>query len=138
MPLTTVSLFFVQPSTGLADETSEVASGIIIEEAVLAPANKGERARLRFKITNLSTRNVTLQGIRAAVAKSAEVKMKHNEEGFKPVEGFPILREETLNFLSSHIRIELVDLLEDLEPNSKIEFTVIFNHFETSAIADVH
>tara|TARA_R110002126_G_scaffold226044_2_gene370798 strand:- start:2130 stop:2693 length:564 start_codon:yes stop_codon:yes gene_type:complete len=133
-----VFLLVGQAAPGQADETSEVRSGILVEEAVLEPAKKGENARLHFKITNLSTENVILQKVRATVAKSVEVQMILDEEGYKRVESLHILREEILNLQSSHIRIEFIDLLEDLEPNSKIEFKLVFNKFETFAIADVH
>ncbi len=136
--LLSIAVLVAQTAFAAADETSEVSTGIVVEDAVLEPARKGENARLRFKVSNYTTRRVGLRAIRAPISHSASITMNLNAEGFEPVEQVYILREETLDLQSSHIRVELRDLREEARPGMKVEFELVFSDGATSAIADVH
>ena len=136
---TLISVFLIlSVSFAFAHEESESTNGIIIHEAVAAPAKRGEHSKLRLKITNYSMRNLSLKNIRADVSNTAKVEMRLNGKLEEPRHGIAILREETLDLASSHINVELVGLTKSLIVGDKIGLVLDFGEFETQAIADVH
>jgi len=132
-------LFSLAASTfSVADETTELQPGVIVKEAVVQPAKKGETARLRFKVVNLLRQDILLRGISAEIADTTELRMNVTDEGYEAIEDIPIYSEETLNLVSSHIRVELIALKGDLKRDDEMKFELDFGDFKVPAIADVH
>ena len=121
-----------------ADETSERATNVVIEEATIAPSNMGSAAPLKFRISNLGRNRLTLKGAQAKVAERVRLSMNLSGNGFEEVTELYLLPDETLDLRSSHIKVELVGLKRDLKAGEQIEFILDFGDFKTSAVADVH
>lgn len=129
---------FMAFSLSMADETTEMKPDVTVIDAVASPAKKGEKTRIRFKVENLLNREIVLQSVHAEIANATNMRMKVSNDEFETIVGIPILPEETLNLISSHIRIEMVDLLKDLESGTKFEFVLDFGDFKIAAFADAH
>lgn len=132
---TTVSIS-ITPS--LAQETTEHIEGVIVEDAIMHPASLGERSYLCFRIVNLSPNTIILNRVRTSAANAVEILMDVPGPGHRSVSNVPILREETLNLMTSHIRVELNQLTQELLPGTEIEFEIEFQNFVISAVADVY
>lgn len=133
-----IMLSTVLSATVFADETTEMKPGVIVEEAVVGPGKKGEATWLKLKIVNLLRKDIVLQTIHTEMSDITEMKMNVTDNGFEPITGIPILSEETLNLFSSHIRVKLVELKEDLKLGTEMTFELDFGDFKVPAIADVH
>lgn len=121
-----------------SDETSEYLDGILVEEATLTLLPKTNRAQLHFTVTNYGRTNVTLKNITSPAATKVSMFFLTPKRKKQLVTDLTILVEETLDLNSSHIIVELSGLNKTLIPGEKIEFSLIFNEFQTSAIADIH
>ena len=121
-----------------SDETSEYLDGILVEKASLTPIPKTDRAQLHFIVTNYGRINVTLKKIISPAATKVEIFFLTPKRKKQLVRDLTILVEETLDLNSSHIVVELSGLNKTLIPGDKIEFSLIFNEFQTLAIADIH
>lgn len=136
--LFSISLILTNFALAIADETSETSFGIMVEDAVVEPAGKGETTKLRFKVSNYTTQRIWLSAVRTPISKSATMTMRLDAESFEPINVVHILREETLDLRSSHIRIELNSLRQEVRLGMKVDFELVFNDRVVPATADVH
>lgn len=118
-----------------AQETTEHTNGIIVKHAVVDSAKTGNRSYLHFSIVNFSADNISLNGVRTNAATAVELEMNMPGRGYRLVSNVPILRDETLNLLTSHIRVGLTELTRDIEPGSEVEFEIVFQDFVMTAVA---
>lgn len=124
--------------TTMADDTTENALGLVVADAVVTPAKPGESARLRLKITNFGSESLSLRALHSDVAISTKMIMTTPGIGQHVVSDLTILRDETLDLASSHIRVELQDIQKEIKPGSNIEFALFFRRFVTKATAHAH
>ncbi len=121
-----------------AHESTVFADNIVVENAAVQIAETGERHQLHFDIINLSADNIILHKVRTNAAKAAELKMNLPGQGYTLVSSIPILREETLDLDTTHIKVELIGAAHELYPGTEIEFKLVFQNFVKTAFADVH
>lgn len=121
-----------------ADETTEQTEGIIVEDAVVTPARRGETAYLYFKVTNIGVERAMLLSVQPEIPSVAQIILTAPEKEPQVITQLLILREETLDFASSHIRVELKDIQTPIEAGSTLKFDLVFRRFTTSASAHAH
>ena len=121
-----------------AHEATEMRSGVLVSQATLTPAERGGSSRLKFRITNDGNRPLILTDVEADVARSRSVVMVMPESGPEQVDRVPILRDETLEVDTHHIRVRLKDLRRPLRSGDRVRVRIGFDGFEVNAVADVH
>lgn len=121
-----------------ADETTEHIDGLIVEDAVISPAEKGETAYLRIKLTNYGGRQVTLHSIRSPASGNAGLVTVDPIYGEQQAGDLVVLRDETLNLASSHIRVELMNTNRSMKADSVVPFELVFRRFSMLAEAHAH
>lgn len=119
----------------MADATGEPISGLVIEDAVVSVAPKGGTAVLEFRIENLSSRHVTLLDIRSKLAGKVVMRVGKGA-GAEESTALAIRQDETLDLRSSHIRVELRDLVRSIASGETVRFELVFA--TGTAIAEAH
>lgn len=122
----------------IADESAEHIDGIFVEDAIISTAKKGETAYLRLKITNDSGSPVTLHSIRSTVSNDTRFVVVDPIYGPYRTNDLSILRDETLNLASSHIRVELKNTNRSIAPDTIVPFELIFRRSSMLAQAHAH
>lgn len=126
------------PLRSPADETSEVLSGVTIEDARAVPAETGGVTRLRFRLDNTSGRTVVLDGIRSPVASEGALVVSGGDGAQPAAAGLLLLDQETLDLGTSHLGAELRGLRRSLRDGDFIEFEAVFRSGTAPARAHVH
>ena len=121
-----------------ADETIEVLSGVLVEDAVATPAPAGGTTIVRFRIDNASSQDLAMTGIHSKRAQSGALVMRQPLVGPTDVTTLSILENEVLDLRSSHIWAELRGLDNALNDGDLLEFGAVFRTFTVLVIADVH
>lgn len=121
-----------------ADGSAEPISGLEITDAVVTPARKGGTAIVGFRIDNLSSRSVTLVGVRSEIAGSAAIVVGSAERVGEEATAILIDQNETLDLRSSHLRIELLELAVAIEPGDMVPFELVFADGMARAEAHAH
>lgn len=121
-----------------ADQPTEEVPGILVEEAVVKPAKRGEMSTLQFKVTNFGSNRVLLETVRSNAAQTVDILMTVSGHERSVLSGIPILPEETLDLSSSHISVVFRDLKSPIDAGSSVEFQLVFNGFTTTAVAHAH
>lgn len=127
----------IQTST-MADETIEILSGVLVEDAVVTPTPAGGTTILRFRIDNASGQPLVLTGVHSGQARSGALVMRQPVLGPIDISTLSILENEVLDLRSSHIWAELRDLKEPLNEGDVIEFGAVFRSFTVLVSAHVH
>jgi len=123
---------------GIADESAEHIDGLIVEDATISTAKRGGTVYLRFKITNDSGKPVTLHSIKSPVSRDARIVVVDPIYGPQRTNDLSILRDETLNLASSHIRVELRNTNRSIKPDALVPFELIFRRSSMHAEAHAH
>jgi len=123
---------------GNADESTEHIDGLVVENATISTAGRGGTVYLRFKITNDSRTPVTLHSIRSPMSSDIQIVIIDPSYGPRRISDLSILREETLNLASSHIRVELRNTNRSIEPDTLVPFELIFRRSSMHAEAHAH
>ena len=127
-------VLFAAPAV-TADETGEPISGLIIEDAVVSVAPKGGTATLGFRIENLSSGSVSLIGVRSMRAGKVVMRVGTGDVT-EELTALAIHQDETLDLRSSHIRIELRNLVRPIKTGEMVRSELVFN--TGTAIAEAH
>lgn len=123
---------------GITDESAEHIDGIIVEDAIISTTNRGETAYLSLKITNDSGSPVTLHSIKSPVSSDTRLVVVDPIYGPQQTNDLSILRDETLNLASSHIRVELQNTNRSIVPDTIVPFELIFRRSSMLAQAHAH
>lgn len=121
-----------------ADEISESYDGILVEDAYVQTDFREPIAVLKLKISNFSSSDTTLLGVKTKNFSNARLLMNGSDQEVVEVDSLTILQEETLNLDTSHIWVELSGLRQAIKIGEKIEFDLLFSTGEVSASADIH
>lgn len=133
-----ICFLLVSVPAAIADDVRNDNSFVSVEAAHVSATNAGGTALLQFKITNNGREPVNLRSVRSDFARTSRVTIFDPYEGRQVIEDLSVLRDETLDLASSHIRVELINLIKDIEPGSTIEFEMVFRRFSATAEAHVH
>lgn len=121
-----------------ADETFEPISGVTVMNATATPGAVGETTRLQFRLDNFSSSDLTLIGVKSVKAGSGAIIVSNGEGGGSAAQQLLIKQEETLDFETSHIWLELRDLKEALEDGALLPFLLVFRSGALPGFAHVH
>ncbi|NNJ74237.1 MAG: copper chaperone PCu(A)C [Anderseniella sp.] len=137
---TLVCIFFstISLPQAIADDVRNDDHTVSVEAANVPATKAGGTARLQFKIINHGNEPVNLRSVRSDLAKGTRMTIFDPFLGRRAIDDLSVLRDETLDLDTSHIRVELVSLTEDMEPGTTIEFELVFRRFSTTAEAHVH
>ena len=91
----------------LADESFEPISGVTVLSATATPAAVGESTRLQFRLENFSSSDMTLIGVKSEKAGAGAIVVSDGQGGRSDAPQLLIKEEETLDFETSHIWLEL-------------------------------
>jgi copper(I)-binding protein len=133
-----ICFILVSVPAAIADDIRNDNNFVSIEAAHVSATKAGGTAQLQFKITNQGNEPVNLRSVRSHLAQNSRVTIFDPYQGRQVINDLSVLRDETLDLSSSHIRVELINLSKDIEPGSTIEFELIFRRFSTTAEAHVH
>ncbi len=122
----------------LADESFEPISGVDVLNATATPAAIGETSRLRFRLENFSSSDLTLIGVRSKTASSGAIAIADGSGGSADTETLMIKQEETIDLETSHIWLELRGAKSRLSAGDTIPFELLFRNGIVPGIADVH
>jgi len=130
--------FLLSDQSTLADESFEPISGVTILSATTTPAAVGETSRLQFRLENFSSADLTLIGVRSELAESGAIMIADGDGGSTVAAQLLVKEEETLDFQTSHIWLELRDLKALLEDGDTMPFELIFRNGVLPGRAHVH
>lgn len=118
--------FFVLVEPSSADETFEPMSGVTVLGATASPADVAETSRLQFRLENFSSADLTLVGVTSKMAGAGAITITDGVGGQSVAAQLLIKEDETLDFETSHIWLELRDLKEPLKDGDMMPFDLIF------------
>lgn len=126
------------PATVRGDASTQVLSGVVVEEAWAFPAQRGGELRLKFRIENASGRALVLEGVSSPLAESGLLLMV--EKGFydRPMEQLFVADQEVLELDTSHFTAVLTGLSRTLAAGEVIDFELVFRSGVVPAQAHVH
>ncbi len=139
--LTAIAAIFAIGALSLptfADESFEPISGVDVLNATATLAAVGETSRLRFRLENFSSADMTLIGVRSEKAVSGAIIVSDGEGGRSEAPQLLIKEEETLDFETSHIWLELRELKTTLKNGQSLPFELIFRTGALPGRAHVH
>ena len=133
-----ICFILVSVPAAIADDVRNDNNFVSVEAAHVSASKAGGTAQLQFKITNNGNQPVNLKSVRSSLAQTSQVTIFDPYQGRQVIDDLSVLRDETLDLDTSHIRVELINLSKDIEPGSTIEFELVFRRFSTTAEAHVH
>lgn len=134
-----LTILLWQTSADLAaHENSEILTGVDVAGATAKSARAGEDTTVHFALENLSGTDLMLVGARSEVASTGALVL--SVPGLPPedVDVFMILDQESLDFGSSHIRVELRGLQQDLLDGNVTSMELLFRQGIVPLRLDVH
>lgn len=136
--LIAVFAFFalIEPTAG--DETFEPMSSVTVLGATATPATVGETSRLQFRLENFSSADLTLVGVTSKMAEAGAIVIADGVGGRSVAAQLLINEDETLDFETSHIWLELRDLKEPLKDGDTMPFELVFRSGTLPGRAHVH
>ena len=137
---TLVCIFFstISLSPAIADDVKNDDYAVSVEAANVPATKVGGTAQLQFKIINHGNESVNLRSVRSDLAQVTRMTISDPFLGRQAIDDLSVLRDETLDLDTSHIKVELINLKEDIKPGTTIEFELVFRRFSTTAEAHVH
>lgn len=126
---TSFALFFTfsMPNIAQADDPT-VFQSIEIEHAALTPSKIGGISTLRLFIRNKSTGNLTILGVESPSHRRSIIRVKLNDEGYSELGSLPLVEAESLDLTTSHMIIQLAEILRPLKMHEKIPLTLILSN----------
>lgn len=121
-----------------ADESFEPIDGVEVIDATATPTTKGGSSRLEFRLENLSSADVTLIGVTSPLAASGAMMIKTVDGAAGQADQYVIPMEETLDFGTSHIWLELRSLKSALAAGATAPFELRFRRGNARGSAHVH
>ncbi len=132
-----IAIGALSPPTS-ADESFEPISGVSVLNATATPADVGETTRLQFRLENFSSSDMTLIGVKSEKAGSGAIIVSDGEGGRSETPQLLIKEEETLDFETSHIWLELRNLKEPATTGGVMPFELVFRSGALPGRAHVH
>ena len=139
--LTAIAAIFAIGALSLptfADESFEPVSGVTVLNATATPAAVGETSQLRFSLENFSSSDLTLTRVRSKMAGSGAIFVSDGKGGGSVAPQLLIKQEETLDFETSHIWLELRNLKEAATTGGVMPFELVFRTGVLPGRAHVH
>ncbi len=130
--------FFALINTSAADETFEPISGVTVLGATTTPAAVGDTSRLQFRLENFSSADLTLVGVTSKMAGGGAIMIADGVGGRAVAAQLLINQDETLDFETSHIWLELRDLKAPLKDGDTMPFELVFRSGALPGRAHVH
>ena len=129
-------LTFSMTNIAQADDPT-VFQSIEIEHAVLTPSKVGGTSTLRLFIRNESAGNLTIFGVESPSHRRSTILVKINDEGYSELASLPLAKEESLDMTSSHMIIQLAEIVRPLKMHEKIPLKLILSNGELPFTAHV-
>ena len=105
---------------------SRNSGGVTVLGATATPAAVGDTSRLQFRLENFSSADLTLVGVTSKMAGVGAIMITDGVGGRSVAAQLLIKEDETLDFETSHIWLELRDLREPLKGGDTMPFELIF------------
>jgi len=128
-------MFSVSPAK--SDDALSLFQAARIEKAVLSPIKADGTSILRFLITNESSENLTIIGVTSPIHQNSKIRVQLNEGNYSQLDSILLPREEDLDMTSSHIVIQLTDVVRPIKKNENIDFTLVLTSGEIPFTAHV-
>lgn len=136
--LTIAMLASVLSNVAQADVPAEGLWGVQVNELSFSPAAKGDDVRLRVQLENFSGADLRLLEVRAPFSEATSMKMESLDGGLRTARQFSILEDETLDFGTGHIQIQLQNLKRPFSNGEWVEVKFVFDSGVVPALAHVH
>jgi len=121
-----------------ADALPDRYSGVSITDATVRAGSSGGSSELRFRLVNEGTEPLTLLGVTSGYITESRILARTGHETSEYLGSINIPVEETLDFRSFHIKMELTGLNRNFVPGQIVTLKLAMVHGEIPINAHVH
>lgn len=116
------AFFLSTPAAAHTDFSYQVA----VDHALLRPAKAGDNALLKLRIQNRGTNIVHLLRVESPVTRGSRIIFDDGRRRSGSLDSVAIRPGEELDLASSHMWIELIDLMEPLIDGQHVPLRIVF------------